>query len=172
MPNGVFPVPAFRDVPRRSPHQSVDASLALRLRTLWHRDRLDDQLARGVSPTSSQLLELRADQLLGKREELAAAVEEAITRAKRPFSFSVEVHVRRHEVDACAGDLRALARRLRDGTPIDVHGVAMTRNLLTDGASPLYHDSGVTLQYAVRSARLALDPMLTSTVEELTAAAA
>ena len=172
MPNGVFPVPAFRDVPRRSPRRSADASLALRLRTLWHRDRLDNQLARGVDPTSSQSLELRADQLLGKRQELAAAVDEAIIRAKRPYTFSVEVPLRRREVDACADDLRALSRRLRDRTPIDVHGAAMTWSLLTDGASPLYHDSGVTLRYAVRSARLALDPMLASTVEGLTTVAA
>jgi hypothetical protein len=171
MPNGVFPVPTFRDVRRRSPRRSADASLALRLRTLWHRDRLDDQLARGVDPTSSQLLELRADQLLAKREELADTVDDVVIRAKRPFAFSVEVHVRRHEVDACADDLHALARRLRDGEAIDVHGVAMTWTLLTDGASPLYHDSGVALRYAVRSARLALDPMLTSTVEELASAA-
>lgn len=171
MPNGVFPVPTFRDVRRRSPRRSADASLALRLRTLWHRDRLDDQLARGVHPTSSEPLELRAEQLLAKREELADTVDDVVTRAKRPFRFSVEVHVRRREVDACAGDLHALARRLRDGEAIDVHGVAMTWTLLTDGASPLYHDSGVTLRYAVRSARLALDPMLTSTVEELASAA-
>jgi len=171
MPNGVFPVPAFRDVRRRSPRRSDDASLGLRLYTLWHRDRLDNQLARGVGPTSSEALELRAEQLLAKREELAAAVDEVIARAKRPFRFSAEVHVRRREVDACADDLNALARRLRDGAAIDVHGVAMTWTLLTDGASPLYHDSGVTLRHAVRSARLALDPMLTSTVEELSAAA-
>jgi hypothetical protein len=80
------------------------------------------------------------------------------------------VPLRRREIDACADDLRALSRRLRDGSPIDVHGAALTSNLLTDGASPLYHDSGVALRYAVRSARLALDPMLTSTVEELAAA--
>jgi hypothetical protein len=171
MPNGVFPVPTFRDVPRRSPRHSADASPALRLRTLWQRDRLDAQLARGVDPTSSRLLELRADQLLGKREQLAAAVDEVLVRAKRPFAFTVEVQVRRREVDACADDLRALARRLRDGAPIDVHGAAMTQSLLTDGASPLYHDAGVTLRYAVRAARLALDPMLTSTVEDLAVAA-
>ena len=171
MPNGVFPVPAFRDVPRRSPHRSADASLNLRLRTLWHRDRLDDQLARGVDPTSSEPLELRGEQLLAKREELADMVDEVVARAKRPFRFSAEVNVRRHEVDACADDLHALARRLRDRAATDVHGVAMTWNLLTDGASPLYYDSGVTLRYAVRAARLALDPMLTSTVEELSAAA-
>jgi hypothetical protein len=171
MPNGVFPVPAFRDVRRRSPRRGADASPVLRLRTLWHRDRLDNQLARGVDPTSNELLELRADQLLAKREQLASAVDEVITRSKRPFRFSVEVPVRRREVDACADDLNALARRLRDGAAIDVHGVAMTWTLLSDGASPLYHDSGVTLRHAVRSARLALDPMLTSTVEELASAA-
>jgi hypothetical protein len=171
MPNGVFPVPAFRDVGRRSPRRSADASLALRLRTLWHRDRLDAQLARGVDPTSSPLLELRADQLLGKREQLAAAVDDVVIRANRPFAFTVEVRPRRREVEACADDLRALARRLREGTPIDVHGAAMTQTLLTDGASPLYHDTGVTLQYAVRAARLALDPMLNSTVEDVPVAA-
>jgi hypothetical protein len=77
MPNGVFPVPTFRDERRRSPRRSADASLALRLRTRWHRDRLDDQLARGVDPMSSPLLELRADQLLRERKELAAEIDDA-----------------------------------------------------------------------------------------------
>jgi hypothetical protein len=171
MPNGVFPVPRFRDERRRSPQRSDHAPLTTRLQTLWHRDRLDDQLARGVDPNSSRLLQIRAQQLLNKRADLADAVDDVLVRSKRPFAFTVEVPIRRRAVDDCADDLRALSRRLRAAAPVDVHGAAMTWNLLTDGASPLYHDNGVTLRYAVRSARLALDPLLTSTVEDLQAAA-
>ena len=60
----------------------------------------------------------------------------------------------------CAGDLRALIDRLRDGEPIDVQGVAMVARLLGDGASPLYYAQAPrSLQHTVRAARHALDPV-------------
>jgi hypothetical protein len=152
MPNGVFPVPRFQ------PRQSPGPGLSLRLRTLWQRDRLDYQLARGVDPAESDQLELRAQQLLRSRTDLATAIEGVVERAHRPARFSVEVPLRRAEVRAGRDDLLALARRLRSSAPIDVDGVAMTSNLLTDASSPLYLDGGISLRHAVRSARLALDP--------------
>jgi hypothetical protein len=82
-----------------------------------------------------------------------------LDRAQTPITFTVEVPLRRAEVRACADDLLALARRLRDGAPIDVHGAAQAWILLTDSSSPLYLDAGVSLRHAVRSARLALDPL-------------
>lgn len=153
MPNGVFPVPQFHTRPTDRP------TLAQRLRTLWHRTDLDHQLAQGVDPATSDELELRAKQLLSRRSELAAYVDEVLDRAHRPIAFTVEVPLRRAEVRAGAEDLLALGRRLRDGAPIDVHGVAQTWILLTDASSPLYLDAGVSLRHAVRSARLALDPI-------------
>jgi hypothetical protein len=153
MPNGVFPVPRFQ------PRQTDRPALSQRLRTLWHRTELDHQLARGVDPATSDELELRAEQLLSRRSELASYVDEVLDRAHRPVAFTVEVPLRRAEVRACADDLLALGRRLRDDAPIDVHGAAQAWILLTDGSSPLYLDGGVSLRHAVRSARLALDPV-------------
>jgi len=123
-----------------------------------HRFALDDRLAHGANPRSSRELSLRAQQLLSNRERLAAAIEGALESARRPAVFSARVPVRRQQALECAGELHALADRLRQDR-VDVHGVAMASNLLHDGASPLYHDNGVSLLYAVRSARLALDPI-------------
>jgi hypothetical protein len=64
------------------------------------------------------------------------------------------------EIRACAGDLDALIARLRDQDTVDAQGVAMTERLLANGASPLYYrGSTLTLRHAVRSARLALEPV-------------
>ena len=147
MPNGVYPLPKINPI-----------SPALRLRVRMHRFALDDQLAHGANPRSSRELSLRAQQLLGGRERLATELEGALESARRPSVFSARVRVRRAQALECAGEIGALADRLREDR-VDVHGVAMTSNLLHDGASPLYHDSGVSLLYAVRSARLALDPI-------------
>jgi hypothetical protein len=164
MPNGVFPVPRFH------PRQTDRPTLSQRLRTLWHRTALDHRLAQGVDPATSDELELRAEQLLSRRSELAAHVDEVLDRASRPIAFTVEVPLRRAEVRACTDDLLALAHRLRDGAPIDVPGAAQTWILLTDGSSPLYLDAGVSLRHAVRSARLALDPIGTPVPSLATAA--
>jgi hypothetical protein len=138
MPNGIYPVPAFRHH-SRTPHRDRPGR-GLRLKTWWHRDRLDEQLARRVDPNASAELKLRAEQLvsLTERVELADSVERAVREARgRP---SMWVPMRRAGVRECASDLLALAQRLRAERPVDVRGAAMTRQLLTDGAtSPLYY---------------------------------
>jgi hypothetical protein len=162
MPNGVYPVP-------RNLNQLPAA--ALRLRVRLSRLELDDRLAQGADPSSSLELRLRAAQLLDQRAELASAVERSIGDARRATPvFSARVPLRRAEMLECAGDLAALAERLRHGGPADVRGVAMARVLLTDGTSPLYLKSDVSLRYSVRAARLALDP-LGEAVEDVRVAA-
>jgi hypothetical protein len=47
------------------------------VRTLWHRT----ELAQGVEPATNDELELRAEQLLSRRSELAAYVDEVLDRA-------------------------------------------------------------------------------------------
>jgi hypothetical protein len=172
VPNGIYPVPKFRlpDSRRIASRQGRRASVALRLRVAWHRDRLDQHLARGVDPTASKQLELRAAQLLHRRGQLANSVEGVLEHARTRARFTAEVPVRRADVRDCAEDLLALARRLRDDQPIDVQGAALTSRLLTDGCGPLYLDSDCSLRYTVRVARLALDPVGAAT-EGLAAAA-
>jgi hypothetical protein len=160
MPNGVYPVPKFRfqDGHRTAPRQRRRHSIAQRLLVAWHRDRLDEHLARGVDPAASRALELRAAQLLRSRGQLADRLEGVLERAHtRATPFTAEVPVPRAAVRDCEEDLVALALRLRDQVPIDVQGAAMTSRLLTDGCGPLYHDGDHSLRYTVRVARLALD---------------
>jgi hypothetical protein len=148
MPNGVYPLPKLNPV-----------SPLLRLRVQLHHLRLDDDLAHGADPHSSPELALRADQLLRGRERIAVAIERALDSARRPGPvFSARVPVRRAEALECSGEIVALTERLRED-PVDVRGVAMASRLAHDGASPLYVDGGPSLLYAVRSARLALDPI-------------
>jgi hypothetical protein len=130
-----------------------------RLRVQLHRFRLEDELAHGADPHSSPDLALRADQLLGSRERIAVAIERALDSARRPAPvFTARVPVRRDQALECSGEILALTKRLRE-EPVDVRGVAMASRLVHDGGSALYIDSGPSLQYALRSARLALDPI-------------
>jgi hypothetical protein len=66
--------------------------------------------------------------------------------------FTSEIPIRRADVLDVEGDLHALATRLRDGHPVDIHGVALTHRLLTNGAGPLYAPGDYSLRHAVRSA--------------------
>ena len=123
------------------------------------RFRLDDQLAHGANPHSNPALSLRADQLLRHRERIAVAIERALDSARRPAPvLSARVPVRRDQALDCSGEILALTERLRED-PVDVRGVAMASCLVHDGASALYLDRGPSLLYAVRAARLALDPI-------------
>jgi hypothetical protein len=173
MPNGIYPVPKFRfqdGHPNRSGHDRRP-SVALRMRVARHRDRLDADLARGVEPTGSMELELRAQRLQSSRTQLAERVERVLERAHTPSApFTAEAPLRRADVRDCAEDLLALARRLRSDQPIDVQGAAIASRLLTDGAGPLYGDSDYSLRYTIRSARLAMDPVGVTTAELATAA--
>ncbi len=144
--------------------EAVDtsASLALRARVWLRRARLDDSLARGVDPVSSAELELRALQLCSARyrARMARSLVRVLCDARGPAPFMrPQVPVRRREICECEDDLTALIRRLCDGQPVDPCGVALTQQLLTDGAGPLYHEAAYSLRYSLRSARLALDPI-------------
>jgi hypothetical protein len=137
----------------RSARRSFPPSLGQRLRTWWERDELDDQLAHGFDIEATPELRLRAAQLVSctGRVELANAVETVVREDRgRPAA-----------IRASADDLLALAQRLQDERPIGVRGAAMTRRLLSDRTtSPLYRpDVESSLQEAVRSARVALDPL-------------
>lgn len=160
MPNGIYPVPPLQiREGTASQTRAARRGLALRLRTWWQRDRLDEQLANGDDPRTSVELTLRAEQLstAAERFRLAEDLEGVLRRAPER---TPQIHrlVRRREVEACADELVALARRLRDDQPMDLRGVAMTAQLLADPRSPLHYErASVSLQEAVRSARRALD---------------
>jgi hypothetical protein len=155
VPNGIYPVPILDADP--DSERSRRPSPWLRLQTWWMRRRLDEHLARGVDPGTSPELEHRAAQLYASdtRERLARALENVSREAYTPVRLTVQVPTRRAAVRACATELEALIRRLRDGQPVDARGAALTQLLLTDGTGPLYQ--GDELRAAITSAQLALD---------------
>jgi hypothetical protein len=167
MPTGVHSLPAPHHEDFRNP------PLALRARTWLRRRHLDARLADGADPASDRELELRAQRISRAeyREQLARALERVMRDARRrTVRIRPQVPVRRAPILDCSDDFKALIRRLRDGEPVDPRGIALTERLLTDGASPLYHDTDPPLCYSIRSARLALDPLELSAADWPTAA--
>jgi hypothetical protein len=138
--------------------------ISLRIRTWWLRDELDDKLAHGADPMTDPLLGRRAAQLCSRptRSALAGTLESALRDARSTWSLTARLPLRRASVRECADDLLAVVHRLRDDEPIDIAGAAMVSRLVFDGTSPLYRDGTVTLRFALRSARMALDPIETS----------
>jgi hypothetical protein len=183
MPPGIAPFPPFDFGPTFATTRRGSESARLRLSTWLRRGALDERLARGADAGEDERLTLRAAQLASRvhRDELALALEHTLATAEDPAeaqrttavpTMGVRVPLRVREIRDCAPELGALIARLRDGKPIDARGAAMTRRLLVDGASPLYYrGSGVTLRHAVRSARLALEPVSTEVEVEIPLAA-
>ena len=133
-----------------------------------HRVELDEQLAAGVQPSAGSLLHARAQQLGSptERAKIARAFEKTLTEARKPAPVhGARLPLRRREIRNCDEDIIALVRRLNDESPIDVQGAAMAELLITDGASPLYRAGDRSLRFAIRSTRLALDPVEQPVIE-------
>jgi hypothetical protein len=129
----------------------------LKLRVFVGRTHLDAELAAGVDPYSTALLELRAAQLLRPRyrRQLAVALHERLMAALRGPRWSSAVPVVREQIAEASGTLLSLAQVLRASESVHPRGVAMVSSLLCDGASPLYLQ---TVPGALEcQARLALD---------------
>ena len=114
----------------------------LRLRVLVRRGRLDRLIAEGRDPTTGPQLSLRAAQL--GRPALRATLARSLLNAVRSADNSAtsrfpspHIPVAAASVRACSPELHDLARALTDVSP-RARGVAITRVLITDGASPLY----------------------------------
>jgi hypothetical protein len=114
--------------------------LALRLRVFVTHWRLDAELARGVDPQSTAARELRAAQLqrLRYRRRLAAALDQRLMAALRGPMWSSAVPVARGQVAEASENLFALAQILRAPDSVDPQGVALVKQLLSDGSSALY----------------------------------
>jgi hypothetical protein len=183
MPLGIAPFPPFDFGPTAATTRRGSQPARLRLGTWLRRGALDERLARGADAGDDERLRLRAAQLASRehRDELARALEHMLETAEDPAEaqrttavprMGVRVPLLVREIRDSTPELGALIARLRDGKPIDARGAAMTQRLLVDGASPLYYrGSGVTLRYAVRSARLALEPVATAVEVEVPLAA-
>jgi hypothetical protein len=155
MPSGIFPVPAFKTVPPRTPAPG----LRVRATTRLQRSRLDGKLADGADPRATPELILRAAQLRshGERARLANALVEAVGESRRGDPVTVRPRPHRAAVRANADELLALAARLRDDLPLDVRGAAMAARLVSDRKGPLRSTSGGDLREAIKSTRHAMD---------------
>ena len=156
MPNGIFPQPNVRTTPQSAPSWSIRTQLSTRR----HRNRLDEQLAAGVTPSTLTPLGLRAAQLRSPatRAQLANALVETVGEARRGEPMNFRPRPQREEVRAEADALLALASRLRESTPIDVRGAAKVALLVNDKASPLHRPGTQTLGDALTEAHAALIP--------------
>jgi hypothetical protein len=121
------------------------AALALRLQVRLGRSSLDRRLAKGEDPAESPRLAQRAEQLMSTktRHELANRLERIIDEAENsPRVLSAAVPLGRDGILGARAQLLGLARDLRAVGPVGATGVALARELLLDGASPLYAPDG------------------------------
>jgi hypothetical protein len=132
----------------------------VRIRARLQRLSLERRLAAGESPWASAELRWRADQLISpsERRGLALEIDRVLVDVTRPaHRAGAAVPLNRSGVVACYELLRRLAHDLRHAELIYAHGVALVRQLLRDGGSPLYvADTAGALDRSVRHARAAL----------------
>ena len=129
----------------------------------WRRARdLDEQLAQGTDPITSDELSLRAGQLASARSRgrCACVLRGAVELANAPFDpFRMgRPLIRRAQVQENRELLLQLADRLRAGGYLHPRGLAITSLLVGDGVSALYSKSArSSLNASVGGALLALD---------------
>ncbi|HYB22310.1 MAG TPA: hypothetical protein VED41_00835 [Solirubrobacteraceae bacterium] len=128
---------------------------------LLHRSRLDRMLAEGADPAASRELSLRARQItkLSYRCGVAEGFERALAATEGPSArLSSAVPPAKYEVRAARAALLELFIELRERASVEPAGVALAKQILTDGASPLYIESrNDALWKALRRATAALD---------------
>jgi hypothetical protein len=132
-----------------------------RLRARLDARRIDEVLARGVSPDSSVTFSLRAHTLIGirARRSCSRALRALVNEARAPAWHPVAVPLCRRKIVAAEDQIEHLAERLTDRQPVAARGVAQIHVLLTDGRSPLYYDPDADdLRPALQAAAAALDP--------------
>ena len=122
--------------------------------------RLDLALADGASPDASGALSLHAHELIGMRVRttLARTLQRVMADALvTDHRHGPTVPICRAGVLRCRGTFEYLSGLLKEPGPVNARGVALTRVLLSDGASPLYsrRDDG------------ALDRWLAAAIESL-----
>jgi hypothetical protein len=133
----------------------------LRLVTWWRSSALDQGLAAGLDPLTSDELSLRAGQLQSVKSSrrLACGLRGAVNLSGRPFDPLAlpPPLIRRSEVQANKDLLLELAARVT-ATPVSTEGLARTCVLIADGSSPMYGGSaGPPLRVAALEALVALE---------------
>jgi hypothetical protein len=126
---------------------------------------LDERLAAGEHPATSDLLAARSQQLMsvGSRHGIAESWLRLLIEARRPFNpFDISVPLMRRDVLDAEDQIRSLAEALVSPLPT-VRGVAMSLVMLRDGAGPLFNKNcEIKLADALERAITQLDPLVTS----------
>ena len=148
-----------------------EASVWRRVRTHLLATRWDRDLAAGVSPDTSVEHSLRAQHLATPAQRTVTAsalwrcLDDAARRPRRPVaprSGALPPAVRRSLL-ACAGEISRLAARLDSPAPVAPRGLALSRQLVTDGAGPLHYAvDHEQLRLACQQALIALELDLTA----------
>jgi hypothetical protein len=130
----------------------------LGLRVLLRRDALDRTLADGARPGDTLALALRARQLATRREaeQVAERLEAILHELDRPpaRALTARAPLQRAQIVAARPFVANLVQRLRDVEHPHAAGIARARQLIVDGASPLYSPShpGALARLAWRAA--------------------
>jgi hypothetical protein len=165
--DGDSPVDGGRTATDRAPW-------ALRLRVFVTRAKLDRRIAAGGSCQSSAALALRARQLTAgrAREQIAASLYEMVDFVSRPKSrpaISAAV-LAPAAVRTGRQAILGLAQQLEASTPVSPRGVALARELITDGRSPLFNPyCEGTVAEAVREVQDALEVQPASGLDAIAA---
>jgi hypothetical protein len=120
---------------------------------------LDARVAAGEAASADKLLAIRSRQLSSQRQRrrLAAAVERLDLRPSRRPGISAAIPLEPRALHVGRPALAQLAQALRRPDAVHAQGVALTKLLLTEPASPLYRPRHSAAVYeAAREALLAL----------------
>ncbi len=115
----------------------------LALIAFWRAAQLGRQLAAGARPGAGTLLAAHWQRITSRhgRARVADGMARAVRDALSTPGFSAAVPLDRREVLAARTVLAVLDPRLRAPEPATAQGVALLRELLIDGAGPLYRRS-------------------------------
>lgn len=155
--DGTLDLARFAGALDRRADRSFCPGLFARLEARVRGHRLDEALIEGADPSASAALAARAAQLTGNasRNEVADTLERWVERPSRPRRRAVLPS--RRAIDANRAELWDLVAALRAPAPVYARGVAILRELLSDGAGPAYaEDDGLALRTALCEARVAI----------------
>ena len=123
--------------------------------------KLDRALARGEAPNGNAAMARRAHALVraDTRVALAASLRRIASGGGTPRTLGTRVAAAGASERAARSELDRLAERLLEPGPVDPRGVALTQELLSDGAGPLFwKENGDDLSARLRVAIEALEP--------------
>jgi hypothetical protein len=142
--------------------EEAEMDLRERLSMRFQVRQLDRALAAGASTADSPQLARRAAALVraDTRTELAASMRR-LARGDGRTPFGNRVGALPARCDEVRQDLERLAARLLEPGPVATRGVALTQELLTDGAGPLFWtESADDLGARLRTVLEALEPRI------------